>query len=290
MFFIFAFTYNQNMKKFLLLLCFILGSTMLYSQQKEKIKGSKIVTITQKEIGEFETLEVQDNLEIFLIKGEQSAVEIEADDNLHDAVLIELKANTLRLSASKQVSGAKKFSVRVTYTDNLKMVIAKNDANITALAEVNLTDFTFKSFDSAKFYGNVNAKKFTLMANDKSKTELNLKSEETIIELSKSAQLKALIATVKMKFDMYQKTTAIIEGDVIDLKLRLDNNSVFTGKNLTSKNAEITTEGYTNCSLLVNTKAVIDASGKSEIQLYGDQKIEMKRFVENASLSKKTLK
>lgn len=278
------------MKKFLILLSFILCSALLFSQQKEKIKGSKIVTITQKDIGEFETLEVLDNLEIFLIKGEQSGVEIEADDNLHEAVLIELKNNTLRLSASKQVSGAKKFSVRVTYTDNLKMVIAKNEANITALAEIKLIDFTFKNFDSAKFYGNVNAKKFTLMANDKSKTELNLKSEETIIELSKSSQLKALIAAVQMKFDMYQKAIAIIEGDVIDLKLRLDNNAGFTGKNLTSKNAEITTEGYTNCSVLVNTKAIIDASGKSEIQLYGDQKIEIKRFVDNATLSKKTLK
>jgi hypothetical protein len=278
------------MKKITFLLMLVLLSLAGFSQQKEKIKGSKIVTVTQKEIGNFESLEVEDNIEIFLIKGEQAGVEIEADDNLHDAIGIDLKANTLRLTSSKQVTGAKKFSIRVTYTDDLKMIIAKNEANITALADINLADFTFKGFDSSKFYANVNGKKFTLMANDKSKTELNLKSEETVIELSKSAQLKALISSPVMKFDMYQKATAVVEGDIIDLKLRLDNNANFTGKNLTAKNAEITTEGYTSASILVSAKAIIDASGKSEIQLYGDTaKVEMKKFADNASLLKKTL-
>lgn len=279
------------MNKITLLLAFVLCTSMAIGQQKEKVKGSKIVTITQKEIDDFDTLEIEDNIEIFLIKGDQSGLEIEADDNLHDAIAYDLKGKTLRLTSTKQVIGAKKFSIRVTYNDNLKLVIAKNDANVTALADINLPDFTFKGFDSAKFFANVNSKKFTLMANDKTKTELNLKSEETIIELSKNAQLKALISTPQMKFDMYQKSTAAIEGDVLDLKLRLDNNSVFTGKNLTAKNAEIVTEGYTNCSILVSTKATIDASGKSEIQLFGETaKIDMKRFADNASLLKKTLK
>jgi hypothetical protein len=65
------------------------------------------VTITQKEIGDFETLEIEDNLEIFLIKGDQSGLEIEADDNLHDAIEIDLKAKILRLAATKQVTGLK---------------------------------------------------------------------------------------------------------------------------------------------------------------------------------------
>lgn len=279
------------MRKIKILLALVLFTSVAFAQQKEKIKGSKIVTITQKEIGDFETLEIEDNLEIFLIKGDQSGLEIEADDNLHDAIEIDLKAKNLRLAATKQVTGAKKFSIRITYTDNLKMVMAKNDANITALADINLPDFTFKGFDSSKFFANVNSKKFTLMANDKCKSELNLKSDETAIELSKNAQLKALISTPLMKFDMYQKSTAVIEGDVIDLKLRLDNNSNFTGKNLTAKNAEIVVEGYTTCSIQVSNKATIDATGKSEIQLYGETlRVDLRKFADNAALLKKSLK
>jgi hypothetical protein len=65
------------MKKVYLLL-FILISINTFSQNKEKVKGSKIVTMEQKPIENFKTLEVEDNLEVFLVKGKECALEIEA--------------------------------------------------------------------------------------------------------------------------------------------------------------------------------------------------------------------
>ncbi len=255
--------------------------------QKEKVKGSKIVTVEQKEIADFVNIEVEDNLEIFLIKGDKCSVEIEADDNLHELIDLHMNGSTLHLSATQQVSAAKKFSVRVTYTDDFKMLTAKNEANVTALSELKLTGFTFKMYDSAKLFANVSVKSFTLMADDKSKTELNLKAEESTIEMSKNSQLKALISSTVMKFDMYQKSKATVEGDVIDLKLRLDNNADFAGSKLVSKNTELVAEAYSECSINVMTKLMLDAKGKAAIQLYGDQKIEMKNFLDSATLTKK---
>ena len=277
------------MKNSILFIFLILFNTTVLGQEKEKIKGTKIVTVEQKEVKPFENLEVEDNLEIFLIKGDKCGVEIEADDNLHDIIDINVNGSVLQLSSTKEVISSKKFSVRVTYTDNFKMIIAKDRSNITALAEIDLNDFTFKTFDESKLFAYVKTKNFTLMANDKSKIELNLKSDQATIELSKNSRLKALISSSQLTFDMYQKTNAVIEGDAINLKLRLDNNAEFLGKNLSTKNAEITTEGYANCSIQVNTKAIIDASGKSEIQLFGTQKIDLRNFIDSATLYKKPL-
>jgi hypothetical protein len=278
------------MKKLLSLLCLLFISQTAISQQKEKLKGSKIVTIEQKEVAEFDHLEVSDNLEIFLIKGDKSSIEIEADDNLHQTIEVVSAANTLRLSSNRLISGAKKYAVRVTYTDQFKMLTAKGDANITALADLNLPHFTFKIHDNVRLYANVNAKKFNLLADDKSKTELNLKSEEASIELSKNAQIKALMAATQMKFDMYQKTKAEIEGDAIDFRLRMDNYSEFIGAKLSTKNTELVTEGNAECSVNVGTKLILDAKGKSEIDLYGEQKIEIKNFLDSAVLRKKPIK
>ena len=277
------------MKNSILFIFLILFNATVLGQEKEKIKGTKIVTVEQKEVKPFENLEVEDNLEIFLIKGDKCAVEIEADVNLHDIIDINVNGSVLQLSSTKEVISSKKFSVRVTYTDNFKMIIAKDKSNITALAEMDLSDFTFKTFDESKLFAYVKTKNFTLMANDKSKIELNLKSDQATIELSKNSRLKALISSSQLTFDMYQKTSAVIEGDAINLKLRLDNNAEFSGKNLSTKNAEITTEGYANCSIQVNTKAIIDASGKSEIQLFGTQKIDLRNFIDSATLYKKPL-
>lgn len=278
------------MKKHTLLIVLFLATSLLSAQSKEKIKGSKIVTVEQKEIGEFDNVEISDNLEVFIIKGDKCGIEIEADDNLHDAIDINLHGNLLQISASKEISGAKKFSVRITYTDDFKMLTARNHTNITALADITLNNFTFKAFDNAKIFANVKSKAFTLMADDKTKSELNVTAEQTTIELSKNAQLKALISSSAIKFDMYQKSTAVVEGDVIDLRLRLDNNANFTGKNLTAKNANLMVEGYTACSILCNTWMAIEASGKAEISIYGDQKIELRKFLDSATLIKKPTK
>jgi hypothetical protein len=278
------------MKKIILISCLIL-STVSFAQKKEKVKGSKIVKSEQKQIESFESLEVEDNLEVFLVKGKECGLEIEADDNLIEFVEYKLAGNNLRISTSRDISSYKKLSVRVTYTDNFNMVIAKDETNVTALSDVVLDNVTFKTYDYSKLFLNANTKNFTLMANDKSKVELNLKSTKTAIDLSKSAYVKALIASSEMKFDLYQKSSAEIEGDVIELKLRLDNNTDFIGNKLTAKNAQLETGGFSKSSINISNIATIDASGNSEIQLYGEPiKIDMKRFTDSAELRKRPTK
>ena len=275
------------MKKIVLISCLFL-TALSFAQKKEKIKGSKIVKSEQKQIESFESLEVEDNLEVFLVKGNECGLEIEADDNLIEFVDYKLAGNNLRISTSKDISSYKKLSVRVTYTDKFNMVIAKDETNVTALSDVVLDNVTFKTYDYSKLFLNANTKNFTLMANDKSKVELNLKSIKTAIDLSKSAYAKALISSSEMKFDLYQKSSAEVEGDVIELKLRLDNNTDFTGSKLTAKNAVLETGGYAKCSINISNIATIDASGNSEIELYGEPiKIDMKRFTDSAELIKK---
>ncbi len=275
------------MKK-IILLGFLFLTLVSFGQKKEKVKGSRIVKLEQKQIAGFESLEVEDNLEVFLVKGDECALEIEADDNLIEFVEYKLAGNNLRISTSKDLTSYKKLSVRVTYTDKFNMLIAKDETNVTALSDVTLNTVTFKSYDYAKLFLNAKTKNFTLMANDKSKVELNLKSDKTAIDLSKSAYVKALISSGEMRFDMYQKAEAEVEGDVLDLKLRLDNNTDFIGKKLTAKNALLETTGYSRSSIMVTNIATIDASGNSELELYGDPiKIEMKHFTDSAALKKR---
>lgn len=274
----------KNFISLLLLVCIVPFSS---AQKKEKIKGSRTVTIDQKEIKAFDNIEISDNLEVFLVRGASPALEIEADDNLHESISYEVVAGNLILSSTKQVSSSKKFSVKVTYTSDLTMITLKNDAITTSLNQMELENVSIKLFDAAKFYGTLVCKNFTLMANDKSKTELNLTAEKTAIDLSKNAYLKALISSSAMTFDMYQKSVAIIEGDVLDLKLRLENNAVFTGKKFTTVTCDLITDSYTTSTLTVEKNISIDASGKSETHLMGNPKIEIKNFADNAILAKK---
>lgn len=280
------------MKKTILLIAIALvfTTTFSYSQKKDKIKGSKIVTTEIKKIEDFKSLEVADNLEVYLVKGTECGLEIEADDNLHEAIDASISGSILRLSTLKSISGYKKLSIRVTYTSEFNQVVSKNEAIISAIADIELDNITFKSYDYSKLVLSSKSKNFSLFMDDKSKGELSTKGENTIINLSKNASLKANATTTNMTLDLYQKSDALITGSTDQMKLRLDNNSSLEAKTLVVKKAELICEGYSKVNLLVNETLSIDASGKSEIELYGDQKIEMKRFLDNVMLTKKPTK
>ena len=275
------------MKNHIAIFLIVLSTTLTLAQKKDKLKGSRIVTIENKEVGNFQALEVEDNIEVNLERGEKNNIKIEADENLHDIISFDLKDNTLRIYTTKEAVNYKKLIVRVTYNSDLNLVTSKNEATINAIEEIQLDEITFKTFDYSKLFLNVNTKKFILQADDKSKTELNLKSENTIIQLSKNAALKSLISTVDLTIDLYQKSNVTLEGNVTNAILRLDNNSTLTGNKLNVKNADVITESYSNCSLFVDTNVIIDAADKSEIHLFGSPKIEMRQFSDEAKLFKK---
>lgn len=277
----------ELMKKSTALLLLLFVTTLTFAQKREKIKGSKIVTTSIKEVGSFDALEVDDNLEVYLEQGEKNEIKIEADDNLHDIVGMDLREKTLRLYTNKESTIFKKLSVKVTYTKSLNKVITKNEAIVYAIQELQLDDITMNCVDYSKLFLNVNAKKFTLIADDKSRTELNLKAEDGNLQLSKNALVKTLVSAIKFKCDLYQKATATIEGIAEKATIRLDNNSVFTGTKFTLKDANVTAEGSAVATILADTTITIAAGDKSEISLFGDPKIELTRFSEEAKLIKK---
>lgn len=278
------------MKKSILLIALLITTTLSFSQKKEKIKGSKIVTVAVKKVESFNALEVADNLEIFLIKGTENSLEIEADDNLHEAIDIAISGNILRLSTTKDITSAKKLSVRVTYTNDFTSVTARNEANITALADLELDNITLKNYDYSKLFINAKCKNITIQCDDKSKGEVNIKAENTTVNLLKNASIKALITSTNLTFDMYQKSEATVDGEVQAMKLRLDNNANFSGKNLDIKDLDLTTESYTTAQVNVKANAIIQASGKSEVQLFGEQKVDVRKFTDSAVLIKKPSK
>lgn len=278
---------HKMTKKISLLFAILFLTTISVAQKKEKIKGSKIVTVSVKEIPSFENIEINDNFEVFLVKADKSSLEIEADDNLHEVINYEVAGGTLRVSSLREASSFKKFALRINYTSDLKLITAKNESSIKALADLELENITIKNYDFSKSFLNVKANYFALVLNDKSEAEINIKAENTSLELSKNAELKALITSPELKLDMYQKSKAEIEGNCNNVKLRLDNYSSLTAKKMVMASLDVVSESYSKCSVNVTSTINITASGKSEIELLGEPKIQINKFTNNATLYKK---
>lgn len=264
------------------------GITLVQAQKKEKIKGSKIVTTEIKELENFEAIEVDEKLEITLVPGDKPQLEIEADDNLQEIFQFEIVNKTLRIRTNKEASGAKKVAIRIQYTPEFKLLIAKGQVTFKALAEITVPELTVKTSTNAKVFMNAKVDQFTLVMEEKSMMELNLKATETILELNKNATLQALIYSKNMKADFYQKANAVLEGDLENLNLRLDNSVEFTGKKLTSKNIFLKTDNVVKCSVMAIEKLSLEVAGRSEVSIYGNPAIEIIKFGDDAVLRKKS--
>lgn len=278
------------MKQTITLLVLFLITNVALAQKAEKLKGSKIVTLTEQATESFSAVFIQDDLQVVFIKADTTSVELEADDNLHEALKVSNNSGNLTLSLNNKLRGFKKFEVKIYYTDALKNIEATDQSKLMILDEMDLETINFKLNKKSKLYLNLKSKEATVEVNDDALAELNVKSEKTHFILTKNASLKALIATTEMKVDQYQRSRSNFEGDVIDLKLRMDNNAKFAGKNLTAKNVEILAEGYSSTSLLAETSVIINAFANSEIELFGEPTIELKKFTGKTSLKKNTSK
>lgn len=278
------------MKKFALVALLALALPAV-AQKREKIKGSKNVTVTQKEIGTFDHIEVEDNIEAYLVSSGAKPIEIEADDNLQETIMAEITGTTLRLYTSKEITSAKKVAVRINAPATLKEVVTKHSSTLYALTDLQADSLTIKSIDYSKLYLNVKSKYFALSMNDKVKAEVNLKATgDVAIDMRKDTEIKALISCQGFKLDMYQKTNAAIEGDAKSATVRLDNTAAFTAKRFTIKNMELTTESYSKSSIAVSESLTMSASGKTVTELFGNAEkmtVTLKKFSDSAVLAKK---
>lgn len=278
------------MKQILTVVALFLATSFSFSQTKEKIKGSRVITQNVIEIEDFSAIEVDDNFEIILSKSDKASLEISADDNLHDVISHTVVGNSLKISSLKNVSSAKKFSIRINYTDKLNAITTKTGVKLTGLNTIELDTLSLKSYGKSELLLNLTVPHLNISLNDKTEAELNIRSQNLALELSQYANLEALINnTETSKVDLYQNGKAKIEGETKNLKIRIDNNASLTGKKFQGRTVTINSENYAKTAIMATESIVISASGKSQIELYGEPKIELPVFTNSSTLYKKEM-
>lgn len=268
------------------ILFILLISSIAFGQKLEKIKGSKVVILTTKEIPPFHTIKMGQDLELNLVKAETPSLEIEADDNLHETVLCTVIDSVLKIELVKQVSRSKKHEVRINYTNSLKNINLTNEAKLIATNKIELNQLNVVCKDKSSAFLNLNVDNLTLEFTEKAKGEMNIISKSSTIQLSNDSKLKALLVSPSVKVDLLQKAEAVIEGECLDGLIRVDNNTELMAKNFAVTNLRL--ETLNEAEATVNTKNLsLSADDTSEIDLYGDAKITIEKFSGNAILAKK---
>lgn len=277
------------MKKHLILLfLFVFTFTICNGQKLVKVKGNKIVQIVNTTIAPFHTIDLDENFEIDIIYNETPSVEIETDENLHEFIKFQVTDSVLTFDRTRKITSKKKLYIKVNYTNIIRNIIISQDAKITGLIPVEFADnSTLKTSGSSKAALTVRTKNFNFEGSEKSKVKLNILSESSVVSLSGNSKIEALITTKKLDAYLLQRSNAIIEGNCDDLSLELDNNTLFNGKNFTTKTCNVSCDISSNAYLEVLESVTMSASGNSSIYLYQNPKITIDNFTGTAKLQMK---
>ncbi|MFD1063504.1 GIN domain-containing protein [Winogradskyella litorisediminis] len=278
----------MKLNKYTYSLIFLLGIiAFANAQSKEKIKGDRNVTIKQTYLDSFHTLDIKDDFEVQLVYNSKPSVEIEADDNLHEIIDLDMVSGVLTISTQRRIASKKKLVITVNYSDELSNISLYDSAEIRSLTSLELGDVSLTVKDNSRAYLNLKSSTFKFSATEKTKSRLNITADSSSFSLSDNSKLDALVKGISSKFDLYQSSDATIEGDTEDVALRLDNSSNFVGKNYSVKNADVLIESTSDISLNVEMFLVLKASGNTETYIYGEPKIELEIFTDTAKLQKK---
>ncbi|WP_081988156.1 GIN domain-containing protein [Psychroserpens jangbogonensis] len=276
------------MKKITLFLLITLTyGSVGFSQDDDKVKGDRNVTIKQTYVDAFNTIVVGEDFEVELYYNSRPSVEIETDDNLHEYITVEVVDSVLTFRTNKEIRSKKKMSIKVNYSDGFSHIETHENAEIRSLTSLELGDATLKTTGSSRAYLNIKANSFNFTSLDKAKVKLNVIATKTRIELSDNCKLDALVNSKETKVDLYQRANVDIEGTTDNLLLISDNNAQFNGKNFTAKTCTAICEFATDAYIEVTESVIIEASGASEIYLFANPKITINRFTDTAKLQKK---
>jgi hypothetical protein len=276
-------------KKLFTLTLLLFISISLNAQTKEKIKGSREVVKSFKVIESFNRLVLGDDIEVRLLRSDEPAIEITADDNLIDVIAVTNYDGEMSINTTMRISSYKTLKITVFYTDALEAIMLKNEAEIHSDVTLKFKDLTIVTQNESKVFLTVSSEKFKLTHNDDSNAKLNVTAKHIALELNDNSKVEALTNGHTIEIDMLQRAEADIEGDTHKLELHVDNSCEFDGRRLSSKTAEVTANNRAKINIDVNENLKLSAEGTSEVSIYGDPKIDLDKFSDEAILYKKKL-
>lgn len=279
--------------KLLSILLLTLFSTSIFAQ--EKIKGNKNVTTIETEVNSFNKIVIGEKFTINFMKDDAASVEIKTDENLHDVINFSVADSVLKFRTTKRITSSKEMEITVRYTDVLREIELKDNAELNSVNAVDNMEIFLKINDNARANLNLKNYSFKLINNNDSKLKLSSKSRLNIdsklvdLELNENSKTEALINCDSLKVDMYQRAFAKIEGDVDLMNANTINSTNFIGKNLAVTSCNVITEDSSDFEIQATDDITIESSGNSEVYIYGDPKITLNKFANSAKLHKKEL-
>lgn len=158
------------------LLLFLFVTTLLSScnvNMFNRVNGNRnVVTENRSTKEDFTRVKVSTGLDLYLSQGTENKITLEADENLHDIIITEVKDGELRIYSEKNIWNAKARKIYVTIK-NLERVTATSGADVYAKETLKVNNINVISTSGADIRISLDANSVQSTATSGSDIELS---------------------------------------------------------------------------------------------------------------------
>ena len=158
----------------------ILMMSCKYDLSFSGIKGDGNVTTTKRfEDNQFSKINVQEGLELILTQSKSTSVRVQADENLQNLIITEIKDDILYIHTEKQIGKAESRKVLVHFT-NLNSIKSSSGADVRCTNTINESNLVLEA--SSGSFQELKIKTTNTSCSTSSGSEINLSGTTSSFE------------------------------------------------------------------------------------------------------------
>ena len=254
---------------------------------QNKLKGNKNVVNEDRGVSDFNAIEIKDKIEVVLVQGNDQSVAVETDENLQEAIITEVKNNTLVIRISKRIIKKKVLAVYITIDESIEEITTKSRASITADGPFNFDNITINAEGDSKITMDIKSKKFILNNKESANVEMTVNTENSTINANNRGRTKInLTANTAELLTQGSSTTELI-GECEDMLITAENKSNVKASKLECNTIIANASDAADVHINAKESLTVSAINTSEVYIFNNPKITIETFSDKAILRKK---
>ncbi|NER11309.1 Putative auto-transporter adhesin, head GIN domain [Muriicola jejuensis] len=275
------------MNKVILLGFIIIPLFILSAQKKPKIKGNKEVIQVKQDIdGNFNSLEVDDGLEIHLNPGSRNGYILETDSNLVDVIEFFVLDSVLRVYTTQEITSSKKLDIYLSVS-SVEHFILKNDAKVTAKDAIKANRCYLAAYNSSRFDLKIESTDVTITLHRNAGGRLDIEAENTTIVMNDRTDMKAEVKTENLRVTVNNTAELKIDGQADYAAYNLKKSSKLDGRDMKVGSVDLYTSNNADVYVHATKNLEVDAQGSSNVYVYGNPEVDVKGLTDKSKIIKR---
>ena len=254
---------------------------------QEKLKGNKVVITEDRDISNFNAIEVKGKIDVILVQGNDQSVVVETDENLQFAIITEVTNDNLIIKLSKKIIKKKALNVYITIDEFINTITTKDNTKITVDGILNFNTLTINAEGNSKITMDLKSEQFILNNNESANVSFTVNTEHVAIHTNKTAKTKINLSSNTTELLTLGNSTTELIGDSAEFTITSENKSTIKASKLECNDIIVNASDASDVYINSKDSITISAINSAEIYIYNNPKITIEKFTDKAILRKK---